>query len=798
MKGKRIFLLITIMLMLVFLVTGCNLFTPPVTKNYIKGRVLMPPTAKVISKDITGWIPAANAQVTIVDANGKTHTVTTDSNGNYRFENIEVNTNTIITATITIDGKKLVLKGVIPQRVTDKQNHDVGTMDPESTALALVVEHLLDSGVGPADIDLDAIKSSDSFSDLLDKVTSTIEGHGNVTQDPAIVGLVDDVEEEVNPSEPEPVTPPGGGNGGTTTIPVSAVIVEGVDDLFVGTVLTSKTTPTGANVNYQWLRANNVVADDDDYEAIDGATGKTYELTANDAGKYIKVKVEGKGSYKGTVISEEAVGPVETLVPGDLVIAYKYNDKDETKTAHYVARDRAYEKLTLPVGAALQSLTVAMDGVADENKDDVKIEFKKAPSGYESPWGTLEWKDGKWELKSANHTNYQNLQENEYELQATFISLAGNPLTIGIEVEVSKQKAALDAIQPSWEITGIKGICDDDSQCDPSKLDEVMTRDKLPSELKNENGVDVDYQVTIKTSYEGMDSWGDAIKARNVTTYFTIPEGVTVWYPVWENSSQTYESTENGTGPFTLGMEGHPLSAGNIEADGIVYIALGEAEETEFTFTIKLVDAEESWEDVVYGEQELTITRSEYEFEVTTEEPISIPAVTEFTSDNKIVVTGNNGGLNKPGEAAYTALKDAIFGENENGNGLKQYKIEVTLKAINDGSDFGYTNKSVRIENLEVTKSDNENDADLKVYLYAHTDNAWYDLVQTGWGSTGKGNGFNLYKDENTKLEAYVFATELGEYTVTFTAIDMANNNKEICSDSVTITITGAEDDNQE
>ena len=55
-------------------------------------------------------------------------------------------------------------------------------------------------------------------------------------------------------------------------------------------------------------------------------------------------------------------------------------------------------------------------------------------------------------------------------------------------------------------------------------------------------------------------------------------------------------------------MVGHPLSAGNIDADGVVYIALDEdVTETAFEFFIRLVDAVDGWEDVVYGDQRLEV-----------------------------------------------------------------------------------------------------------------------------------------------------------------------------------------------
>jgi hypothetical protein len=75
----------------------------------------------------------------------------------------------------------------------------------------------------------------------------------------------------------------------------------------VGETLTAKVTPSGATVNYQWMRADNGETWDD----IADATNKTYELVADDVGNYIKVKATGTGNYKGTVESEP-VGPVES------------------------------------------------------------------------------------------------------------------------------------------------------------------------------------------------------------------------------------------------------------------------------------------------------------------------------------------------------------------------------------------------------------------------------------------------------------------------------------------------------
>ncbi len=169
---------------------------------------MIPPAE--LSKDVSGWVPAANATVTIVDANGVTHTTTTDENGYYTFENISVKANTVVTSTVTVDGKTIVLKDVIPQAVAEDEDYDTGTMDPESTALALVVEELLEEGVLPDEIDLEEIEANENFTELVEEVTEVLEEQGDVTADPEVLDTVDDTAEEINnpPAPPAPPTPP--------------------------------------------------------------------------------------------------------------------------------------------------------------------------------------------------------------------------------------------------------------------------------------------------------------------------------------------------------------------------------------------------------------------------------------------------------------------------------------------------------------------------------------------------------------------------------------------------------------
>ncbi|MDI9597759.1 MAG: carboxypeptidase-like regulatory domain-containing protein, partial [Atribacterota bacterium] len=135
MRIKKKLFLFVMFLVMVFILSSCGII-PQSPGGKISGRVLIPPSE--ISEDITGWVPTANAEVTIVDADGITHTATTDENGYYKFEGIAVNPNTVITATVSLNGDTLILKDVIPQAVTADEDYDAGDMDPESTALALL------------------------------------------------------------------------------------------------------------------------------------------------------------------------------------------------------------------------------------------------------------------------------------------------------------------------------------------------------------------------------------------------------------------------------------------------------------------------------------------------------------------------------------------------------------------------------------------------------------------------------------------------------------------------------------
>jgi parallel beta-helix repeat protein len=254
MNLKKSVLLLFVILAIALIFAGCNVLPTPVT-GAITGQVKVPASGEM-SKDISGWVPAAGATVTVVDTDGVTHTVTTDENGYYSFENISVNPNTVITATAETEGSTIVLKKVIPVAVAEDENYDAGTMTPEDTALALVIEGLLNAGMDPADIDSDEIKDVNSFDDLVEQITTGTEEGNNVTEDPDVIDKVDDIVDKImNP--PTPPSPP-------VIVSVTGVSIDQEDQLLAKGAtlnLTATIQPVNAtNKNVTWASDDEAVA----------------------------------------------------------------------------------------------------------------------------------------------------------------------------------------------------------------------------------------------------------------------------------------------------------------------------------------------------------------------------------------------------------------------------------------------------------------------------------------------------------------------------------------------------------
>jgi len=158
--------------------------TPASTKGSVYGMVMIPELIR--SKDLSGWVPLPGASVTLTDSTGQIHSVITDVNGNYSFSQVAPGSNYVITASGEVGGNTIVLKDIVPQLESGEQ-YDAGTADAESTALALIVEDILDKDLEP---DLNAIQQSNSYNELVNQVFLYLKQHYNVITVPEIKNLV--------------------------------------------------------------------------------------------------------------------------------------------------------------------------------------------------------------------------------------------------------------------------------------------------------------------------------------------------------------------------------------------------------------------------------------------------------------------------------------------------------------------------------------------------------------------------------------------------------------------------------
>lgn len=340
--------LISLITLLLFLV-GCvpsAPTTPVSTKATIEGRIMVPGSS---TKDISGWVPLPNAIVTLTDSEGKIHTVTTNSEGYYTLFDIPPGINYIITATGKVGENTVVLKDIIPKVETGK-NYDAGTADSESTALSLVVEALLAEGLTPEEIDLEEIKNTDNFSELVSQVSSALEENGDVTDDPVINSLVEEIVEEiVSPEpEPEPEPSPGGGGGAPAPPPVNpnlklipstqSVTVD--SQATINVVVEDVTDLRGVNITLNFNASKlQYISSADGGGFIPNATD-TMELLVDNTNGTATLSIAGlgiSGYHSGMGTGTIMTVVFNTITTGNATITFgttQLRDKDNNSIAH--------------------------------------------------------------------------------------------------------------------------------------------------------------------------------------------------------------------------------------------------------------------------------------------------------------------------------------------------------------------------------------------------------------------------------------------------------------------------------
>jgi hypothetical protein len=208
MHKNTMLIILSFPLIFLLLFPWCQPSTmPDISTGTISGQAALPGST---SKDITGYTPIPGATLTIIDAQGNTHTTLTDSNGFYSFDNISVKANTIIIITKDTPGAgKIVFMEVVPQALSPEENFYAGIADAESTALALVIEALINLGQLQEEIDLEAIISASGFAQLEETVRQAQSSHQDILTLSSIITQAEAIADYLlNPPQPAPLPSP--------------------------------------------------------------------------------------------------------------------------------------------------------------------------------------------------------------------------------------------------------------------------------------------------------------------------------------------------------------------------------------------------------------------------------------------------------------------------------------------------------------------------------------------------------------------------------------------------------------
>nr|MBC8499388.1 hypothetical protein [Candidatus Atribacteria bacterium] len=179
---KIVLTTIVTLLLLIYLAGLMPVFSQAPPNWVITGKI----------EDIKNSIPVAKAIVTLTDIEGDIHIVSTGEDGYYFFKNLAVGANCVITAIAVVSNKTMIFKDVIPWPVAANATYNAGTADAKSTALALIVEGLVegltDQGLTYSDIDLGEIEDSENFLTVEEQVLSVLEDNGNVIEEIVVAG----------------------------------------------------------------------------------------------------------------------------------------------------------------------------------------------------------------------------------------------------------------------------------------------------------------------------------------------------------------------------------------------------------------------------------------------------------------------------------------------------------------------------------------------------------------------------------------------------------------------------------
>jgi len=310
MYKKLVLIILSFFLIFIFLFPGCQPATiPDLTGSTISGQAALPGRS---SKNITGYTPIPGATVTVIDNEGNIHTTLTDSNGFYSFDNISVKVNTIIYITKdTEDEGKIVFMEVIPEALSPEENFYAGIADAESTALALVIEALINLGQPQEEIDLEEIISAPGFASLEEAVRQAQESNQDIMALSSIITQAQAIADYIlNPPSPTPAPTP-------APTPIDIAVIPGVTAPVTGaTPVTTITATAQYTGTVAWGPADDPFLGSIAYTAMITLTAKAgFTLTGVAANFFTVDGATATNSSNSGVVT--AVFPETVLNVGD-------------------------------------------------------------------------------------------------------------------------------------------------------------------------------------------------------------------------------------------------------------------------------------------------------------------------------------------------------------------------------------------------------------------------------------------------------------------------------------------------
>jgi len=219
MLKKRNLIFLSLLILGVLLLSSCFL-NPLATKGILKGQIMVP-EGSAQAKDLTGQaLPDATVNIIDLSTGEIIATTTTDSNGTYQ---VFVPAGGPFLLEAVKDGMKI--QQVTPQ-VEVGIEYDLGTADCNTTAIALIVQAMVDEGADPADLILADIEADPDFDDVLSSVTSIIEAG----QDPTESAIIEQaVEDFLNPTYTVTFDSQGGSAVTSQTVNHGGLVTEPAD-----------------------------------------------------------------------------------------------------------------------------------------------------------------------------------------------------------------------------------------------------------------------------------------------------------------------------------------------------------------------------------------------------------------------------------------------------------------------------------------------------------------------------------------------------------------------------------------